>query len=325
MLLKRIATNVIALALTPSFLLCTRLAVAQADMRSPIVTERIAGELRAIESAAARHATDDQLGKLWEQLASDYQYEMDLPRAEAAYDHALKLLRGSVAARGDYATTLDGLGALYLLTGQVAESENCRSKALAIFNEEGDRKNVAMLHGDLAVILLTEGKYKDAEKEASKEIEGMLGQARPDATDLISTLIARGYARCLQRRCKEGLSDAEQAVDITQALVRPNSLAAAGSWRWLGYMEWKTGDVAGADEKMRRALQILNETSDLPSPVLVSARIGVLRQYQQFLNETHRKAEARQVVDEIARLSRAQTPACRNCTVNVEGLRNALR
>jgi hypothetical protein len=83
--------------------------------------------------------------------------------------------------------------------------------------------------------------------------------------------------------------------------------------------------VAGADEKMRRALQILSEKTDLPYPAMVSARIGVLRHYQQFLNETHRKAEARQVVDEIALLSRAQTPACRNCTVNVEGLRNALR
>jgi len=58
MLLKRVATNVIALALMPSFLLCTRLAVAQADTKSPIVTERVAGELKAIESAAARHATD---------------------------------------------------------------------------------------------------------------------------------------------------------------------------------------------------------------------------------------------------------------------------
>jgi tetratricopeptide (TPR) repeat protein len=144
MLLKRIAANVVALALTSSLLLCTRLAVAQADMSPPVTPERTAGELRAIESAAARHATDDELGKLWEQLASDYQYEMDLPRAEEAHNHALKLLRGSVAARGDYAAALDDLGGLYLLTGQMAESENCRRKALAIFDEEGDRKNVDM-------------------------------------------------------------------------------------------------------------------------------------------------------------------------------------
>src|SRR5215472_13618534 len=255
MLLKRIVANLAALALTLSFLLCTRLAVAQADMRSPMDTERIAGQLRAIESTAARHGTDDELGKLWGELASNYLYEGDLYRAEAAYEHALKLLHGSGAARGNYATALDGLGAVYLLKRQLAESENCRRKALAMFNEEGDRKNVDMLHGNLALILLKEDKYRDAEKEASKAIEGMRGQERPNANQLISALISRGDARCRQRRCKEGLSDAEQAVDIIRVFVPPNSLADAASWSALGYMEWKTGDVAGADENMRRALQ----------------------------------------------------------------------
>jgi len=96
--LKWIAVNVIALALTPSFLLCTTQAKTQADIKPPGTPERIAGELRAIESAAARHATDDELGKLWEQLASNYLHEMDLSRAEEAYDRALKLLRGSETA-----------------------------------------------------------------------------------------------------------------------------------------------------------------------------------------------------------------------------------
>jgi tetratricopeptide (TPR) repeat protein len=323
MLLKRIVTNVIALALTPSFLLCTTQAEAQADVRPPITPERATRELRAIESAAAHHATDDELGKLWARLASDYLAEMDLPRAEQAYNHALKLLRGSVAAQHDYAVALDSLGAFYRLTDQMAESENCLRKALAIFLEEGDRKSVAILHGALAVTLLKEGKYKDAENEASKAIEGFLGQATPDAADLVSAFISRGYARCLQRRCKEGLSDAQQAVDVVQALAQPNLLVAAASWRALAYMEWKTGDVAGADEKMQRALQILSETSDLPYQTLVSARIVALSQYQVFLNETHRKEEARRVGDEIAGLTREQTPVCRNCTVNVEGLSNA--
>ena len=138
---------------------------------------------------------------------------------------------------------------------------------------------------------MEESKYKDAEREASKAIEEMLGQVKPDATDLVSAFIARGYARCHQRRCKEGLSDAEQAVDIIRASVRPNPVAAADSWRTLGYMEWKTGDVAGADEKMRKSLQILSDASDLPNPVMVAAHIVELGQYQQFLNETHRKAE----------------------------------
>jgi Tfp pilus assembly protein PilF len=321
---KRIA-SVIALALPLSCLLCSTQAAAQADLRSPVTPERIERELKAIKSAAARHATDNELGELWALLASDYQDQMDIPRAEEAYDHSLKLLRGAVTARRSYAAVLDSLASLYVLTGQMAESENCRRKALAIFDAEGDQLNSLAVHGSLAVTLLKESKFKDAEKEASKEIDGTQGQVKPYANELVLALNVRSYARCLQRRCKDGLSDARQAVEIAQAFLRPNSQGASSSWSSLGYMEWKAGDVAGADEKMRRALQILNnENHDIPYPELVDTRISALKEYQQFLNGTHRKAEARQVDDEIARLTREQTPVCRNCTVNVEGLTNAL-
>lgn len=320
MLLNRIATNKIALPLTVSFLLCTRLSLAQAETRPMAISERAESELRAIQSAVARHATEDELGKLWGQLASDYLNELEMPQAEQAYDHALNLLSKSVAARHDYALALDGLGTLYGQIGRMAESENCHRKALAIFDAEGDLTYSLALHANLAVLMQNEGRSKDAEKEASIAIEGMLGQARSDASDLTSAFIARGYARCRQRRCKEGLSDADQAVDIVRAYLPPNSLLAASSWSALGYMQWKTGDRAGAEEKMRRALQILSDKSDLPYPVLVAARIRTLGQYQQFLNETRRKQEAQQIGDERARLKREQAPVCKNCTVNVKGL-----
>jgi tetratricopeptide (TPR) repeat protein len=322
MLPRRIEANVLGLALAASFLLCIRVGEAQTDMVSSITSARIAAQLRAIESAVGRRANNDELGKLWEQLASDYLDGIDVPHAEEAYGRALKLLHGSVAARSSYATALNGLGALYLLTEQTAESENCRRKALAIFNEEGDRQNVNRVQGDLAVSLLKEGKYKEAEKEASKAIEGMLGQAEANLNDLNTALLTRGYAKCSQRRCKEGLTDIEQAIDNIRAFAQPNSLMAATSWVALGYIEWKTGDLVGADETMRKALQILSEANDLPNQALVAARIKVLNQYQQFLNQTHRKVEARRMQAEMARLSIAQTPACRNCTVNIEGLRN---
>lgn len=91
-------------------------------------------------------------------------------------------------------------------------------------------------------------------------------------------------------------------------------------------MEWKSGgDVAGCDEKMRRTLAILSDkNSAVAHPALVDTRIWALREYEQFLAATHRKAEALQAEDEIARLTREQTPVCRNCSVNVAGLTKAV-
>lgn len=319
MLHKRIV-SIVALALPLSRLLCSTLAAAQA----PMTQERIQAVLREIESATARHATDDQLGELWGVLGADYREEMQISRAEAAYDHALKLLHGSLTARRSYAAVLDGYASLYLLTGQTAEAENSRRKALAIFDAEGDRMNSLALHGSLAMILLEEGKFKDAEKQSSVEIEGLLGQEKSYAAELVFALNVRSYARCLQRRCKDGLSDATQALDIVQAYLPQNSVAAASSWSAVGYMEWKSGDLAGCDEKMQKALQILDDNnSDIPYPELLDTRIWALKEYQQFLSGTHRKAEAQQAEDEIARLTRQQTPVCRNCTVNVDALASA--
>lgn len=318
MLHKRIA-SVIAWTIPLFYLPCS----GQADLRSPSSPERIQAELRTIENAAAHHATDVELGELWGLLGSDYESERDIPRAEEAYGHALKLLRGSATAQNSYASVLDGLGSLYLLKGQITESENCRRKALAILEGMGDRARSLALHNDLAVILLHEGKYKDSENEASKAIDGMLEQAKPYAADLVSAFITRGFAKCRERRCNDGVSDAERAVDIVQAFLPSNSLAAASSRNALGFLEWKSGDVAASENDMRRALQILNDSSDIPHPILINTRVGALKQYQQFLAETHRKAEAHQFDDEITRLTSEQAPMCRNCTVNVDALASA--
>lgn len=323
MLSKRIAT-LVALTLLLSVWLCSKHAAAQAVPPPPATPQRIQAELKAIESAAARNATDDELGSLWGLLASDYRDEMDLSRAEEAYGHSLTLLRRSATAQRSYAAVLDSMASLYLLKGQPAESENCRRKALAIFDALGDRQNSLALHGSLAATLLKEDKFKEAEKEASQAIDVTAGQTQY-ASDLVFDLIVRAFARCLQHRCNDGLSDAKQAVAIAQASLRPKSIAAASSWSALGYMEWKSsGDVAGCDAKMRRALQILSENNDdVPDPTLLDTRIWALREYQQFLSGTHRKDEARQAENEIVRLTQAQTPVCRNCTVNAEALTNA--
>jgi tetratricopeptide (TPR) repeat protein len=306
-------------------LVCGVRAWTQDDVRPPATPERIAAELKRIESAASWHATTDQLGRVWALLAADYQDLGDLRRAEDGYDHALKLLRGSASAERSYAITLDALGSLYLETGRNVEAENCRRKALAIFEKLGDQRNASALHSHLALTLLREDKYKEAEKEASETLEGMQGQKDVEPGRVVSVLFTRVYARCHEHRCKEGLADARQAMEIVRTELRPDTLEAVAAWVALGYALWKTGDNAGGGESMREGLRILSEKKDMPQPVFAYARLGLLTQYAQFLNATHRKEEARQVESEMALLSDGQVRSCNGCTVNVVALSNTLR
>ena len=74
-----------------------------------------------IDTATSWHATDDQLGVLWRQLADDYASEFDMQRSEDAFMHSVKLLRTS-ASQLLYADTLTDLSAVYVQTGRLKEA-----------------------------------------------------------------------------------------------------------------------------------------------------------------------------------------------------------
>jgi tetratricopeptide (TPR) repeat protein len=228
-------------------------------------------------------------------------------------------------AQRSYASALDGLGALYLETGRLAESENCRRKALTVLEVEGDSIGVSTLHGHLGINLSREGRYKDAEREASEALAGMLGRRDANAGEVVSALITRAYARCIEHHCADGLADARQAVEMIRAIFPADSLEAAGALLALGYALWKTGDDEGGGDAMRKSLRILREKTDVPQAALAGSRLDALREYGLYLHETHRKDEWRQVETEIAQIQSAQPHMCLGCTVSAVGLANGSR
>jgi tetratricopeptide (TPR) repeat protein len=308
-----------------ALLLCGGLAWSQNEARQAATPERIAEEVKKIEDAASWHATTDQLGILWGWLAADYQEMADVQRAEKAYTHALALLHESRSAQRSYASALDGLGALYLETGRMAESENCRRKALAILEAEGDSFGVSAVHGHLGINLAREGRYKDAEREASEALAGMLGRKDANAGEVVSVLITRAYARCIEHHCADGLADAKQAMEMIRAIFPADSLEAAAALIALGYALWKTGDEDGGGDAMRESLRLLREKTDVPQAALAGSRLDALREYALYLHQTHRKDEQRQVEREIAQIQSAQPQVCHACTVSVVGLANGSR
>jgi hypothetical protein len=51
--------------------------------------------------------------------------------------------------------------------------------------------------------------------------------------------------------------------------------------------------------------------------MLIDAQMQVLVRYAIYLRETHQKAKARQIEDEVVRLKDEQRPECRGCTIQV--------
>lgn len=313
-----------SLLAVPLFLLCGPRAWTQMNERPHATPERIAAELKQIETASAK-ATGDQLGIRWALLGFDYQDVGDVQRAEEAYGRALKLLGGSSSAPRSYAIALDGLASLYIETGRAAESETCLRKAIAVLERIGDQTTASIFYGRLGQSLLGQHKYKAAEPEFSMAVKGVEGAESVHPRVLVSFILGQAYSKCFQHRCAEGLADAKRGMEIVGRVLPSDSIEAVMAWMTLGYMLWKTGDFAGGGESMRVGLRVLSEKKDMTPATHALTRSGALSEYAQYLKATHRKAEAKQVEREIASLRSVQERSCNGCTVNVVGLSNALR
>lgn len=284
-----------------------------------ILRSRIAANRTKIDTAASWHATDDQLGVVWRQLADDYAEELDLQRSEDALIHSVKLLRAS-PDQGLYAGTLTDLAALYLEMVRLKEAESYGNKALDIYERIGDRRGAAMAHSGLAIVYLHGKRFSEAENASAKVLEGLKGEETLDRSIRVQELIVNSYAKCFQNRCDEGLVAARQAMEVADVEFAKDSRERITSLMVVGFEEWKTGAPADGEKTMREALELLRQKKDLPSPLLVDAQLGVLKTYTDFLKATHQKGMAKQMESEITRLKDEQTPTCRNCTVNVMAL-----
>jgi tetratricopeptide (TPR) repeat protein len=291
-------------------------ATAQAD---ETLRDRIQAYRLKIDTAASWHATDDQLGLVWLQLASDYEDEFDFQRSEEAHARSLKLLKNS-PIQTHYAMALNNLGSFYLITDRLKEAENCRRKALAVYEELGDQAGTARARIGFAIVLLHERKYSQSEDETEKALKSLQEQKEPNLGDVAAGLISSSYVKCFQGRCDEGLVAARQAMDLVHAAVPKNALIVAAALLALGFEQWKTGAIADGDMTMREALEELRNGKNIPQPLLVDTQLKALGRYADFLKATHQKASAKQVENEIVRLKGEQTPFCKDCTVNVTAL-----
>ncbi|WP_263417056.1 tetratricopeptide repeat protein [Terriglobus albidus] len=276
-----------------------------------------------IANAEEQHASEGQIGALWLRLANEYQSQLDLGSAEEAFTRAIPLLRSPDSHR-DLADALDGLGSVYLSTGRTQESRTLLRKSLLLNRELHDGPQEAHLHEAIAIGLLLERHYRDAEQEASETLSELQGQQSTDSSEKEAALLTRSYARTYQGRCPGALQDIQQARTLVSTSLKANSLEAATFWAAQSFSLWKCGVHDGAEEAVLKALEIVNSHTDLPRPLLLSYRLSVLQQYLAYLKDTHRKPEAARVEADIRQIQEEMPPVCSNCAVSTAALSMAM-
>ncbi len=277
---------------------------------------QIAHARRAIDDARRLNLTDDEVGRLWAQIASDEQDLGQFDRAENAYLHALHVFESQPSMQEDYAVTLNNLGTLYTLTQRGEASLNCRKRTLVIFQKLGDPLQVARAEGHLSDAYLMLGKNKDARHHA--EIAERELALLPQATreDKASALVGYAFASCFTGRCGEGVVAARQAMSLVQGSFAPESFPMGQVHVVLGFTEWKTGEKAKAEEDLREGIRILRLNLPPSHPLVLQA----LEIYRHYLSDLHREVEAQRIAEQEKDGETSQS-RCDSCTVSVYGLR----
>jgi hypothetical protein len=292
---------------------------AQPQQTKPIATtEEIAQERHVIDLAERDHVPASAIGYLWGRLASDYAERADFLRAEDAYLRSLHLLADVPEAKKNYSTLLDNLGVFYLAYDRWADAEPYLKRGFAERKKQGDVMALGVSQVHLAQLALAHHKFKQAENLAADAQEKLTAAGDPGKASLIAALVSLTYARCERNECAEGLRNAEQAMDLAHLVYPSDSLPTGHVLMAIGFALWKTGDNQGAEKMMLEGIHIIT-TKNVPGAPY--PRLALF-EYRSFLNSMHRTLDVKRIDDLIAQT----TPQpCSNCTVNVNGMANALR
>ena len=292
-------------------LLCTDASAQKANeiLSGTALKEQIESQRSTIELATKHQLSNAKLGYLWAVLAAMYRREGDFTAAEGAYIRALDLQRDLPAATQNYATTLDNFGSLYLLYGRIEEAERYNRMGAKIRERMGYKLDLARSSVHLAEIDMAKHRFKQAENEAETALRVMRAENDPETLDLIASLNALAFTRCLRGRCADGLASAKESVELARARFGERSPALAHSMMALGFALWKGGQIDEAGAAMRQGIEVMQQQSTVDGRGLLLALV----EYRNYLRGMQRTSDADAVDRELITAKAQMGSACVDC------------
>jgi tetratricopeptide (TPR) repeat protein len=251
-----------------------------------------------------------QNGAVWWHLAMLYQDAARYEDAERAYGKALEFLK--MGDRAPLANAMDGMGTMYAEIGRYAKAEPLEREALSMREAQNDSVGVGRSRMHLAMLSLGRHHDADAAKYAELAVERLVPErtgnpAENAATpeDKMTALIYLSLVRCAQGDSAAAIPELKMAHSIAQANYGAGDFPVAFTNFLLGYVYWRSGDTQLAAELMRSGTAGMEKQLGWGHPTYISA----MRQYEEFLKQTRRNAEAEEVKAKIAHVQASRQTA----------------
>jgi tetratricopeptide (TPR) repeat protein len=279
---------------------------------------KIQAQLLILDAKEHSHVSNRELGFDWSVVGLEYFRVAEFSAAENAFNRALKFLGKDAGNTDLYADALNEMGDLYRVYGDLEEALNCQREALALRQKLGDPLQIARSESHLGEVGLLAKKYKEAfsrSDRALRTFESLSGSV--EKRDLLSAFAVRAYAECGLHRHAECLSDAQQALTISQSAFPKDSMEAGTALLVLGLAQLENGAASEAEESVRQGLTIFKKELAPTDPRVIHA----MSQDRDCLKALHRKEEVREIDAQVSAIGHQPAQPCASCTVSVYGLR----
>jgi tetratricopeptide (TPR) repeat protein len=301
------------------FLLLLLPGVAVRAAQTLVEDPRIRPLENSLRVATEQHASPEELGNLWRALAFQYQNGFEIEKAEDAYVHAIRLLRGT-PLKAQYAGSLHGLAEIYVMESRLKEARRDLAPALAIFEELGDTRSAASVRETLAADFLRDHKFREAEIEASKAIAALESLDHPELSRLENAYATRARAVAEEGRPDLALKDATHAHSLAIKNSAANSIDSIVTLLVQGEVQMQAGLETEGEQSMTEALKLVRSRTDLPPAMSSSLQASMLERAAISLRKAHRNQEAKVLEEQVRQAKSAASAGCSGCTVSVSSL-----
>lgn len=232
-----------------------------------------------LQSAQSAHATNQALAKIYGNLGALYADAALYLKSEDAIQHAVTLLHDGPKER--LADEISNLAMLHNVMGDSARAEKEQLQAIHLREAMPDPVGLALARKDLAGVYLKQRKFKKAVEPAQQAVNTLIANPQKDPVQLISAQQRLALALCGIHQCDQAVSVFRNATDLAQTAYGPDSIMVGITVYYLGYFQWKNGNMDAAADAMRRGTDRMRLDMGWGHSIYVSA----MAHYAQFLRE----------------------------------------
>ena len=261
---------------------------------------------------------EDERGIAWNLLGVAYSDFENYNKARHSYEMAIQILRSMPSQQVQYASALDGLGAVEESTGHFDESNALRIKARRLYENLDNHSGIAVTSSNLAMIAVEQKNLTLAHQNIARAFhEVPLSKGFQD-NDLAVMCTVKGTLANAERDFRTAIAAYKQAIDLWTRAQGPRFLMLGVAYALLGDELDKIGEYQEAISDLQHALMLLEDAPGKDSAAYLRVELA----YAHALRDSGSKQEAsRREKEAKTALANVRAQQCVGCTISAESFR----